>query len=55
MHRGICLLFMVVPLTMLVPAKPADAQRGQLIEDLFRTIAEAQLEREQRKRIEAAE
>lgn len=36
-----------------IPATPARAQRGQLIEDLFRTIADAQLEREQRKRLEA--
>ena len=52
MGRLLCLLLLAAPLTML-SAKRAEAQRGQLIEDLFRTIADAQLEREQRKRIEA--
>ncbi len=39
-----------------VPGKRATAQqrRGQLVESLFRTLAEAQLEREQQKRLEAA-
>lgn len=44
-------LFLVVP--FLLPKAPAQAQRGELIEGLFRTIAEAQLERERRKRAEA--
>ncbi len=48
-------LIFAVPLAMILPGTPARAQRGALIEDLFRTIAEAQLEREQRKRLEAEE
>lgn len=55
MRRRFPTLLFVVSLSMLIPATPARAQRGQLIEDLFRTISEAQLEREQRKRMEAAE
>lgn len=41
-------------LPLLIAAFPASAvaQRGSLIEDLFRSVAEAQLEREQRKRQE---
>ncbi|MFK8113475.1 MAG: hypothetical protein AB8B91_14820 [Rubripirellula sp.] len=46
-------LTLVLSATFFVPATPVHAQRGQLIEDLFRTIADAQLEREQRKRAEA--
>ena len=34
---------------------PVTAQRGALIEDLFRTIAESQLERERQKRVERLE
>ncbi len=37
---------------MVLPASPVKAQRGSLIEDLFRTVTEAQFEREQRKRLE---
>ncbi len=55
MLRCCCPLLLFVPLTLMVPDSPAQAQRGQFIEDLFRTIADAQLEREQRKRIEADE
>tara|TARA_R110002073_G_scaffold1987_4_gene13955 strand:- start:4796 stop:6532 length:1737 start_codon:yes stop_codon:yes gene_type:complete len=36
---------------VLTTSRPAVAQRGELIESLFRTIAEAQLEREQRNRL----
>lgn len=46
-------LLLLLSLTLAWPALPAHAQRGQFIEGLFRTIAEAQLEREQRKRLEA--
>jgi hypothetical protein len=38
---------------LILPPTPAQAQRGELIEGLFRTIAEANLQREQRKRLEA--
>jgi hypothetical protein len=54
MHLSLRLFLLFVPLTFLLPTAPAYAQRGQLIEDLFRTIAEAQLEREKLKRAEAA-
>lgn len=46
-------ILLVLTVSLLWPSMPAQAQRGQLIEDLFRTIAESQLEREQRKRAEA--
>lgn len=36
-----------------VPNRPAQAQRGQLIEGLFRSLAEQQMQREQQKRLEA--
>lgn len=46
-------LLFLLPLTLFLPPVPARAQRGEFIEGLFRTIAEAQLEREQQKRLEA--
>ncbi len=46
-------LLFLLPLTLILPPTPARAQRGELIEGLFRTIAEAQLEREKQKRLEA--
>ena len=47
------LLLSLLAVSLLQPVMPAVAQRGALIEDLFRTIAESHLEREQRKRLEA--
>lgn len=47
------LILIAIAVFALPTLPPASAQRGALIEDLFRTIAEAQLEREQRKRVEA--
>tara|TARA_R110002049_G_scaffold72490_6_gene187426 strand:- start:126303 stop:128153 length:1851 start_codon:yes stop_codon:yes gene_type:complete len=42
---------MLVSITIFLwPARPSQAQRGEFIEGLFRTIAEAQLERERDKR-----
>ena len=38
-----------------LPATRVQAQRGALIEELFRTVTQAQLEREQRKRLEREE
>ncbi len=46
-------LLLSLVVSVLIPHFSAHAQRGQLIEGLFRTIAEAQLERETRKRLEA--
>lgn len=46
-------LLFVLPLTLIIPSNHASAQRGELIEGLFRTIAEAQMERDKRKRAEA--
>ena len=45
----------VIAVAMFLPAVSANAQRGSLIEDLFRTVAEAQLQREQQKRLERRE
>ncbi|GAA5504659.1 hypothetical protein [Novipirellula caenicola] len=55
-HRNRTLLFRTLsPVFLFVlvstTSRPAFAQRGELIESLFRTIAEAQLEREQRNRL----
>ena len=47
------LLLSLLAVSLLQPVMPVVAQRGALIEDLFRTIAESHLEREQRKRLEA--
>ncbi len=44
-------LFFIIYLLVLAP--PASAQRGEFIEGLFRTIAEAQVEREQRRDLPA--
>lgn len=46
-------LVWIIAFPVLLPQAPVQAQRGELIEGLFRTIAEAQLERERRKRAEA--
>ncbi|TWU39676.1 hypothetical protein [Novipirellula artificiosorum] len=43
----------IVCFALIFPSKSASAQRGQLIEGLFRTLAETQLERERIKRMEA--
>ncbi|MEL7335329.1 MAG: hypothetical protein AAFN70_03895, partial [Planctomycetota bacterium] len=43
---------MVTTCGMFSMAAPVRAQRGQLVEGLFRSLVEAQLEREQRKRLE---
>ncbi|TWT79952.1 hypothetical protein CA13_13630 [Planctomycetes bacterium CA13] len=52
MHLIIRPLLVLLVSLAIFPAVPVQAQRGQFVEELFRTIAEAQLEREQRKRIE---
>ena len=53
MSRASRVLLIVLAAAAVLPARPAQAQRGRLIEELFQTLGEAQLEREQRKRIEA--
>ncbi|MEM9825606.1 MAG: hypothetical protein AAF958_03410 [Planctomycetota bacterium] len=53
MFARCCLIWIAVSCLWNVSSPPAVAQRGGLVQDLFRTLAEAQLEREQRKRIEA--
>ena len=45
--------FLVLIGVMGLPAGQVIAQRGNLIEDLFRTVAEAQLERQERQRADA--
>jgi hypothetical protein len=46
------LLLAAIVFTLWFPAGTATAQRGSLIEDLFRTVAEAQLQREREKQLE---
>ncbi len=46
-------LFVTFAVFMSLNAQPSTAQQGGFIEDLFRSVAEAQLQREQRKRVEA--
>jgi hypothetical protein len=48
-------LLLCLPILIAVSPTRAPAQRGALIEDLFRGVAEAQLEREKRKRLEREE
>jgi hypothetical protein len=48
-------LLLCLPILIAVSPARAPAQRGSLIEDLFRGVAEAQLEREKRKRLEREE
>ncbi len=50
--RGLLVAALVIMATGF-QATPCPAQQGGFIEDLFRTVAEAQLQREQRRRIEA--
>ncbi len=45
-------LLLCLPLVIAIPVTNVQAQRGALIEDLFRTVADAQLQREQQKRVE---
>lgn len=51
MRRHFRILF-CIPLLFVAWPAPILAQRGSLVEDLFRSVAEAQLERERRKRAE---
>ncbi|MDG2222532.1 MAG: hypothetical protein P8L85_14230 [Rubripirellula sp.] len=52
MKRALCLLLLIGTSYSSAPST-AFAQRGSFVEEMFRSIAEAQREREQRKRIEA--
>ena len=52
MSRFVRPLILCLAALILWPATKADAQRGEFIEGLFRTIAEAQLERERAKQAE---
>jgi hypothetical protein len=52
MKRVFCLL-LLISISYSSAPRPAFAQRGSFVEEMFRSIAEAQREREQRKRIEA--
>ncbi len=52
MKPFLCCLLVLFTYGVSFPGR-AQAQRGAFVEELFRTIAEAQLEREQRKRLEA--